>query len=144
MVDRETNLRRVVEYVNDQGERVSVRDIAEALGISENYARSLAVEAAEDRELIGGDKVVPIIGYVFDRDEAPAEGDDEHDGTVQVIPTRTGLLEVVEERAPDRIEEARRLSLGDLRSFVRRHLADDTVPVEFAWRFWPTERPRLV
>ena len=54
MPDRENTLRRIVEYVNNQDERVSVRDIAEALGISENYARTLAVEAAEDRELIGG------------------------------------------------------------------------------------------
>jgi hypothetical protein len=122
--------------VNEQGDDVSVSDIATALDISDSYARDLAREAVE-RELIDGDKSAVVIGYVFGRErELVADGGSSYDGELRVIPTREGLLEAVDDYASERLDEAlAKNTLDELRTFVRRHVADETVPVGSAWRF---------
>lgn len=133
-MDRDDRLRQVVQYVEKQGEPVSVKDIAEALDISKSYARDLAVEAT-DRGIIDGKKSKPVIGYIFnDRGRARADGGDP-DGDLRVLTTREALLQAVKDYAPHRYDEASSKGLEDLRDFVRNHVADATVPVSHAWRF---------
>lgn len=136
MNTRKSRIQQVVQFVNDQGEDVSVNDIANALDISDSYARDLAREALE-RGLIDGDKSADVIGYVFGRDDQlVADGGTRHDGDLRVLPSRQALLDAVGDYAPERLPEARaKETLDDLRTFVRRHIADDTVPVGSAWRF---------
>lgn len=134
MTSRDNTLREVVQFVRSQSQEVSVKDIAEAVGISNGYARELAVEAV-DRGRIDGSKSVPIIGYIFDKPGRTRTDGGGYGGDLRVLPTRDGLLSAVEDYPSHRYEEARGMSLEDLRSFVRNHVADTTVPVGHAWRF---------
>lgn len=133
MGKRET-LKKVVEFIRNQSESVSVKDIAEALDISKSYARQLAVEAREEG-LINGVKSKPVIGYIFSpRGRARTDGGD-RDGELRVITTRAGLLQAVRDYAPNRLGEAQSKSLKDLRKFVRDNVADGTTVVANAWEF---------
>ena len=134
MTDREESLQEVVEYVKSQDEEVSVKDIAEALDFSTNYARQLAKEAKE-RGLIEGQKSKPVIGYIFEhRGRARTDGG-ERNGELRVLTTREALLQAVRDFAPDRYSEAAGKDLQELRKFVRDEVAAGTVPVAHAWRF---------
>lgn len=133
-MDREDRLKQLREYVNSEPEPVSVSDIADALDISNSYARQLAREAVE-RGFIDGQKSKPVIGYIFEeRGRARADGG-EPQGELRVLPTREALLQAVRDYAPNRYNEAVGKDLEELRKFVRKEVADRTVPVGYAWRF---------
>jgi len=133
-MDREERLQQLRDYVNSEPEPVSVSDIAEALDISNSYARQLAREAIE-RGFINGQKSKPIIGYIFEeRGRARTDGG-EQQGELRVLPTRAALLQAVKDYAPHLYDEAVGKDLEELRKFVRREVADRTVPVGHAWRF---------
>lgn len=134
MTDRQDSLEEVVEFVKSQGEEVSVKDISEALDISKSYARELAKEAKE-RGLIEGHKSKPVIGYIFEgRGSVRADGG-ERSGELRVLTTREALLQAVKDYAPERYSEAVGKDLEELRKFVKKQVADGTVPVSHAWRF---------
>jgi len=133
-MNREDRLQQLREYVNSEPEPVSVSDIADALDISNSYARQLAREAVE-RGFIDGQKSKPVIGYIFEeRGRARADGG-ELKGELRVLPTREALLQAVRDYAPNRYNEAVGKNLEELRKFVRKEVADRTVPVGCAWRF---------
>ncbi len=133
-MDREDRIRQVAEYVRSQPDEVSVKDIAESLGLSKSYARQLAREARE-QGLIEGQKSEPVIGYIFDeRGRARTDGG-ERSGELRVLTTREALLQAVMDFAPNRYSEAVGKDLQELRKFVRNEVADGTVPVAHAWRF---------
>jgi predicted ArsR family transcriptional regulator len=133
-MDREERLQQLRDYVNSEPEPVSVSDIADALDISNSYARQLAREAIE-QGFIEGQKSKPIIGYIFEeRGRARTDGG-EQQGELRVLPTRAALLQAVKDYAPHRYDEAVGKNVEELRKFVRREVADRTVPVGHAWRF---------
>lgn len=132
--DRQDTYDRVVEFVNDSEEEVSVKDIAQALDISRSYARELACEAVEQGD-IQGKKSKPVIGYIFDEEGRARADGGEPQGDLHVLTTREGLLWAVREYAPERQGEAAGKGLRELRRFVRNEVADGTVPVAHAWRF---------
>lgn len=130
-MSKEDSLKEVVEFVRDNSGQVSVTDIAEALEFSRSYVRELAVEALE-RGLIDGSKSKPVIGYVFEYDEAYESGDD---ADMEVATTRSALLYLVKEYSPSDLSRAKTMELEELRDFVRKHVADGTTVVNRAWRF---------
>jgi len=133
-MDREDRLQQLRKYVNSESEPASVSDIAGALDISNSYARQLAREAVE-RGFIDGQKSKPVIGYIFEkRGRARADGG-EPQSELRVLPTRKALLQAVRDYAPNRYNEAVGKDLEELRKFVRKKIADRTVPVGHAWRF---------
>ena len=133
-MDREDRLHQLREYVNSEPEPVSVSDIAEALNISNSYARQLAREAVE-RGFIDGQKSKPVIGYVFEEEGRTRADGGEPQGELRVLPTREALLQAVKDYVPHRYDEAVGKDLEELRKFVRREIADRTIPVGHAWRF---------
>lgn len=137
MASQEERLREVAQFVDQQGGDVSVKDIADELGISKSYARTLA-KTAMDRGMIDGVKSSPVIGYIFNREgRARTDGGQQSDGELRVLTTRDALLAAVRDYAPHLLPEARGKSLDDLRKFVRENVADGTVVVSRAWRFQP-------
>lgn len=138
-MEKEERLRQVVQFVNQRGGDVSVKDIAEALGISTSYARDLATTATE-RGMIDGVKSHPVIGYIFDREgRARTDGGERSDRELRVLTTKEALLAAVRDYAPHLLPEARGKTLDDLRTFVRENVADGTVVVTRAWRFDPAD-----
>lgn len=113
---------------------MSVSDIAEALGISNSYARKLAKIAMKDGR-IHGQKSKPVIGYIFERRGRARTDGGTPAGELRVLPTREALLQAVRDFAPERYGEAASKDLDGLRKFVREEVADATVPVTHAWRF---------
>ncbi|MDS0278217.1 hypothetical protein NDI85_10455 [Halomicroarcula sp. S1AR25-4] len=133
-MNRENRIRQVAEYVRNQSEEVSVKDIAEALDLSKSYVRELARDAREEG-LIEGQKSKPVIGYIFEeRGRARTDGG-ERNGELRVLTTREALLQAVRDFAPERYGEASGKDLEELRKFVRNQVADGTTPVCHAWRF---------
>lgn len=131
---REKRIRQVAEFVQNQSEEVSVKDIAEALDLSKSYVRGLARDAKE-AGLIDGQKSKPVIGYIFEeRGRARTDGG-ARSGELRVLTTREALLQAVRDYSPERYGEAAGKDLEELRKFVRNHVADGTVPVSHAWRF---------
>lgn len=131
---REDRIRQVVQYVQNQPEEVSVKDIAEALDLSKSYVRGLALDAREEG-LIEGQKSQPVIGYIFEKEGHARTDGGEQSGELRVLTTREALLQAVREFAPERYGEATGKGLEELRQFVRNHVADGSAPVSHAWRF---------
>jgi len=133
---REERIQQVVAAVEKKGGEVSVKDLADELDLSKGYVRGLADEA-RTKGLINGEKSVPVLGYIFDRDtRARADGGD-RDGELRVLPTRAALLQAVRDHAPHLLSEARGKPLDELRKFVRDRVADGVTPITHAWRFEP-------
>lgn len=133
-MDRKERIRQVEKFVKSQSEKVSVKDIAEALDLSKNYSRGLAKDAKEEG-LIKGQKSKPVIGYIFERKGRTRTDGGDRNGEIEVLTTREALLWAVREYAPERHGEAGGKPLPELRKFVRNEVADGTVPVAHAWRF---------
>lgn len=115
---------------------MSVSDLADALDLSKSYIRDLTNEALE-KGLIDGEKSVPIIGYIFNRDGRKRADGGERDGDLLVLITKESLLQAVQDHAPHLLDEARSKPLDELRKFVRNRVADGVTTVSRAWRFHP-------
>jgi len=133
-MNREDRIQQVVEFVQNQSDEVSVKEIAEALDLSKSYIRELAQEAKR-RGLINGQKSKPVIGYIFEQQGRARTDGGKESGELRVLTTRKALLQAVREFAPDRYNEAVGKDIEELRKFVREEVADGTVPVTRAWRF---------
>ena len=138
MASKENRLQQIAEIVNKRGGDVSVRDIAEELDLSTGYICKLVPDAIEEHP-IEGEKRVPNLGYIFNRDDPTRTdgGERKYDGELEVLPTKAALLWGVKTYAPERHGEAVGKPLRELRKFVKNEIADGTVPVNHAWRLDP-------
>lgn len=136
---REERHRQIASMVEQMGGEVSVRDLAQELGLSTSHVGSLARETL-NKGLIQGEKSVPVLGYIFHEPGAGrTNGGDEYNGELQVLISRDALLSAVKKHAPHRYEEAAGMTLAELRRFVRNEVAERTVTVNQAWRFYPAK-----
>jgi len=113
----------ILEYLEQEGERRSVREIADAIGASYAYTRKIAIKLKKEGKLDGG-KYTPIPACVIG-------------GRLIVLTgNKDKLLEIVQRYSPHDFDSVKNYSVKRLQKFIQGNICEDIAIVGNAWDFW--------